>query len=496
MSPLTTLSRLLLVSRDPSALRGVWAVCEANSWQLETASSGLEAIERVETGHVPTLILLDIVPGDSEALHTLRWLRRVGPFIPVVVMSQAEDNRQMMEAVRLGAEDYVLKPLQADGLERVLRRHMLSSRTDQPLDLRADDVEAIGDNFYFLAASAASRRLRARASLLAQVAVPVLITGESGSGRETAARLIHKLSLRSEFPFAKINCSMLAPDVLEKELWSQEFASSGADGRTEAGRSDLYRTGSILLDEVDSLPDALQLKLLDLFQSKQVFKNGGEAARGDLRVMASTSVDAEVLVATGRLREDLWHWLSTFVLQVPSLRERREEVPLLLNHFMNRLSKRYGLPVRRISQDLSDACQRYSWPGNLREMENFVKRYLIGGDESVAKSELQGGPVLNSAASHAGSQSRLAHVVVHNGGNGEKTGLKSLLRTVKGEAEREAIARALDETHWNRKAAARKLNISYRALLYKIQQHQMTPPKTHVSNLAGDRGPNGTSHGE
>ncbi len=137
--------------------------------------------------------------------------------------------------------------------------------------------------------------------------------------------------------------------------------------------------------------------MLNLFQSKQVFRNGGEAAaRGDVRVMASTSVDAEVLVATGRLREDLWHWLSTFVLQVPSLRERREEIPLLLDHFMNRLAKRYGLPARRISPDLSDACQRYSWPGNFREMENFVKRYLIMGDESVAKSELQGGPGVGS----------------------------------------------------------------------------------------------------
>jgi len=126
-------------------------VCEPNSWQLETASSGLEAVERVESGDAPSLILLDLVPGDGEALHTLRWLRRVGPLTPVVVLAQPEDNQQMMEAVRLGAEDYVLKPLQADGLERVLRRHMLS-REVHALDLRAEDVEAVGDNFFFVAA--------------------------------------------------------------------------------------------------------------------------------------------------------------------------------------------------------------------------------------------------------------------------------------------------------------------------------------------------------
>ena len=124
MAQQTNPSRVLLVSRDALALRGVWSVCEPNSWQLETASSGLEAVERVESGDAPSLILLDLVPGDGEALHTLRWLRRVGPLTPVVVLAQPEDNQQMMEAVRLGAEDYVLKPLQAEGLERVLRRHM------------------------------------------------------------------------------------------------------------------------------------------------------------------------------------------------------------------------------------------------------------------------------------------------------------------------------------------------------------------------------------
>jgi len=227
-----------------------------------------------------------------------------------------------------------------------------------------------------------------------------------------------------------------------------------------------------------------------------VVRNGDEAsANGDVRVMASTSVDAQVLAAAGRLREDLWHWLSTFVLHVPSLRERRDEIPLLLEHFMSRLAKRYGLPARRLSPELCDACRRYSWPGNLREMENFVKRYLVMGDESVAQSELQGGPVVQ-AASAPRQRVEVDRLVVHNGGNGDKQGLKSLLRTVKGEAERTAISRALDETHWNRKAAARQLNISYRALLYKIQQHQMTPPKTQSSEFVDDQVPKRNGHGQ
>jgi len=492
----TNSNHILLVSREPLSLKSVWDASEANSWQVDPVRSGLEALERVETGQPASVILLDLSADDHDGLPTLRWLRRVGPHIPVVVLSQSDNDPQVMDAMRLGAEDYVVKPCQRGDLERVLRRHVAPPAAEHSLDAGAGAIESIGDNFYFVAASPATQRLRARASLLAQVAVPVLITGESGSGRETAARLIHKLSIRSEFPFAKIDCSLLPAEVLERELWGEGRERDGEGVRQLPGKFDLCRKGSILLDEVDSLPDHLQSKLLNLFQSKQVFRNGNEAsANGDVRVMASTSVDAQVLAAAGRLREDLWHWLSTFVLHVPSLRERRDEIPLLPEHFMSRLAKRYGLPARRLSPELCDACRRYSWPGNLREMENFVRRYLVMGDESVAQSELQGGPVVQ-AASAPRQRVEVDRLVVHNGGNGDKQGLKSLLRTVKGEAERTAISRALDETHWNRKAAARQLNISYRALLYKIQQHQMTPPKTQSSEFVDDQVPKRNGHGQ
>jgi DNA-binding NtrC family response regulator len=206
--------------------------------------------------------------------------------------------------------------------------------------------------------------------------------------------------------------------------------------------------------------------------------------------MASTSVDAEVLVATGRLREDLWQWISTFVLHVPSVRDRQEEIPILLTHFMNRLSRRYGLPARRISPELVTLCQRYSWPGNLREMEVFVKRYLIMGDEAVVKSELLQAPASNVSAHVPSTPDEIT--IVHGGAKGDRSGLKSLLRSVKGEAERAAIADALEQTQWNRKAAARLLDISYRALLYKIQHYQMAPPETYFSGVGVD-GPSGSS---
>ena len=423
----------------------------------------------------------------------LRWLRRVGPLTPVVVLAQPEDNQQMMEAVRLGAEDYVLKPLQADGLERVLRRHMLS-REVHALDLRAEDVEAIGDNFFFVAAGPVARRLRARASLLAQVTVPVLITGESGSGRETAARLIHKLSIRAEFPFAKINCSMLSPEVLERELWSQD---PGAGAGSNRATLDLGRKGTVLLDEVDSLPDPLQTKLLTLFQSKQVFRNGGDAcsARGCSR-------DGIYLSGCGGARR---YWPST----------RR---PVALAEHIRSSSAEPSRTSRRntgVAASLHESFGEAIWPScspNLFGSFGCVPAIFVAGefprdgefrealpdrcgDESVAKSEVQGGPVLASVpVSHRHEPKPHEIAVVHNGGNGDKQGLKSLLRSVKSEAERNAIARALKETQWNRKAAARLLSISYRALLYKIQQYQMTPRETHSASFVNDGRTKETSH--
>jgi two-component system, NtrC family, response regulator AtoC len=480
--------QILLVCRDQNAVRVVVGVCQQHAWSLVVAPSGLEALEQVESGTLPRLVILDLVAGDAEALHTLRRLRRAQPFVPVLVLADPGDKYQMSEAVHLGAEDCVVKPIDPHNIERALLRHFQSSvQLGTPV---AVGVETLGDNFLFVASSPAARRLRARASLLAQVAVPVLITGENGSGRETVARLIHKLSIRSEFPFVKVNCALLPPEIIEREIWG-----ASSNGTTHANANhDQSRRGSTLLDEVDSLPNQLQSKLLHYLQSREIFRTTGDSISiNEPRLMASTSVDAEVLVATGRLREDLWQWLSTFVLHVPSVRERQEEIPLLLTHFMNRLSRRYGLPARKISPELATLCQRYSWPGNLREMEVFVKRYLVMGDEAVVKSELLQAPASNVSHSHAPSTPDEI-TIVHSGAKGDRSGLKSLLRTVKGEAERAAIADALEQTQWNRKAAARLLNISYRALLYKIQHYQMVPPETYFSGVGVDGPPSGSSH--
>ena len=341
------------------------------------------------------------------------------------------------------------------------------------------EIEQIGEELYFVAASPVTRRLRTQAELLSQTDVPVLITGEAGSGKATAARLIHSLSIRSSLEFVRVSCAALTADTLESELFGYE--SSGGNGRLDSrpGKFEQCAKSTILLEDFDAMPVPVQLRLLRLLQMKEFVRFGGQSPiRVDVRIIAAAQGDLELAVSEKRVHEELYYHLSAFGLHVPPLRERRDEIPLLLGHFMNRLTRRYGVPAPHFSSALLEACQRYSWPGNLREMEVFVKRFLVFGDENAAVEEL-------NAHSHSDAGNG------HNNGNGHGNGhskngatntdeksssLKLLVRNAKGEAERGAITNALEETHWNRKAAARLLSISYRALLYKIQEYRLVPP--------------------
>ncbi len=358
------------------------------------------------------------------------------------------------------------------------------------------DIERISEELYFVAASPATRRLRTQAELLSQTDVPVLITGEAGSGKTTAARLIHSLSIRSSFPFARVKCAMLTSDLLENELFGYEHAFT--DGRPEStsGKFEQCARGTIFLDELDAMPESVQVRLLNFLESGEFVRCGGQTPiRADIRILAASCGELERAAAGTKILDELFYRLSVFELRVPPLRERFEEIPLLLGHAMKRLAQRYGVPAPRFSSSLLDACQQYSWPGNLRELEYFAKRFLAHGSEAAALQELKLNPGFSPDARKANGNpnGNLVNGLAHSGpprGTDEKSversSLKLLVRNAKGEAERNAIAEALSQTHWNRKAAARLLNVSYRALLYKIQEYHLSPPLETSRLVVGD----------
>jgi two-component system response regulator AtoC len=481
-------TRLLVVSREPAVLRPLWSIGEANSWHLETAGSGWEAMERVQSGSTPDLLLLDLPRGDADSLHILRWLRRLRPELPIILIAYPEDASREKEAIRLGAQDYLVRPVEDRQLEQVIQRHLFSTRPNPENDITSEDVEQLSAEAFFVGASPVMRKLRAQAELLAEANVPLMILGESGSGKDTVAHLIHKLSVRSSFPFAKVNCAALPGDLLESELFGYEHEVSNGSPRTKAGKFELCDKGTILLDEISEMPAELQSQVIQILQSKQFVRPGSHVTVDvDVRIIAAITANDERAAFERRLREDLYYRLSAFTVQVPPLRQRRDEIPLLLQHSMHHMAKHYNLQPRAFSASVLDACRAHSWPGNLKELESFVKRYLVMGDKDLALGERS--PDVEGY--NRGSFERVIDPSFPGNEPGASRShpgsLKSLVQSVKLEAERNAIAAALDKTGWNRKAAARLLKVSYRTLLYKIEQYHM-----HASDATPFAGGNGS----
>jgi DNA-binding NtrC family response regulator len=387
------------------------------------------------------------------------------------MLSCVADTKKVVQAMRLGAHDYLTKPFQKAELDAVIDQCLGQGKT-----AAGGEAEEVGEDTFFIAASPAMRKIRSQAALVAHVDIPVLLLGESGTGKEVLARLIHKLSARAHRTFLKVNCAAVPADLLESELFGYEPGAFTGATHAKPGKFELCNKGTILLDEIGEMPPQLQAKLLHVLQDQQFSRLGSRSViRVDVRILAATNIDIPQALAAKRLREDLYYRLNAFTLQLPPLRERKEEIPILLKHFMTRMAERYARPQLPLSPQLLEACQAHPWPGNLRELNNFLKRYLILGDENLAVAELQ--PRIDGNGG-IGARSE--------SGKGDAAGgLKSLARSAKDEAEGEAIRQALETTNWNRKQAAALLQISYKALLYKIRQYGIAEAKSHHKLSAG-----------
>lgn len=482
---ITESARLLVVSRESAALRPLWSIAEPNSWHVETAVSAWDAIERVQSGAAPHLLLLDLPRSDGDSLHILRWMRRLRPDLPVIVICCPEDAGLKREATRLGAQEVLIRPFDEARLESAIHRHLVSP-ADGDAEIASEDIEQLGPDSFFVSASPITQKLRAQSELLAEADVPVLILGERGSGKDTVARLIHKLSVRSGFPFLKVNCADMPGELLEAELFGNERTSSA--GRVGGGKIERAEKGTIFLDEIAEMPLGLQARLMQILQDKALPRpDNNHAPSADVRILAATSASIDRALAERKLREDLYYRLSAFTVQVPALRQRRSEIAVLLQHSMHHLAKHYGLPPREFAAGVLAACQNYSWPGNLKELESFVKRYLVAGNTEFTfndlRSNLAGGSGVGQVAgtpNQMSSRPDEKHAEQQHSG---RESLKSLIQSVKWEAERNAIGTALQKTGWNRKAAARLLQVSYRTLLYKIDQYHMSASEPFLSPL-------------
>jgi DNA-binding NtrC family response regulator len=446
---------------------------ESSNYAVETANSGEEALNKVKK-RAPDLMLVDMQMPAMNGLQTIRACKHLVPDQRIIMVSCVTETSSVVQAMRLGALDYMTKPIYKAELDAVIARCLAprdSLEAEVPVvhftaTTAVEHIDDLTDDLFFLAASPTMKQLRAQTSIISKVDVPILLLGESGVGKEIVARLIHKLSPRSQKPFIKVNCAALPTDLLESELFGYEAGAFTSASRPKPGKFELANHGTILLDELGEMNPLLQAKLLHVLQDGQFSRLGGRTTiTADVRVLAATNIDIEKAIAQKTFREDLYYRLNAFTMNVPPLRERREEIPALLKHFMTRFARQYSQSPLQYSDRLIDACLKYHWPGNLRELGNFVKRFLVLQDERLAISEL-GERSRPLAPSQSHSTSRVHH----------PEGLKSLVRSLKDETELKALKEALAATNWNRKLAATRLNISYKAILNKIKLYHITPP--------------------
>ena len=454
---------IVLIDDDIGTVNYIRKIVGDNA-TLHRFSDVIEASKYLTESLAPDLVLLDCNISDGtlhdSALALLAKFHKEKPWVPVVMLSSSGDMLEVLRATQIGAAGFIIKPSQKADIDLVLRQQ--STDAD---DSQVDTMEIPLDEYTSFVR--ASERMRYVESQCLRVAtdIPVLILGESGTGKEIAAKFIHKMSARSRRTFLKVNCAAMPIDLLESELFGYEQGAFTGAVKSKPGKFELCNEGTIFLDEIGEMPSALQAKLLQVLQDGSFSRLGGRTTvKVDVRIIAATNINIKAAMAQKTFREDLYYRLNGFGLLIPPLRERRDEIPILTRYFMRQSASKFGRDPLAIPANLMQALKSYSWPGNLRELDNTVKRYLVLADEQAIINELRPDNPLHSISDRSEVQC-------------DAGGLKSLVRGLKGDAESVMIGQTLQDAGWNKKAAADTLQISYKALLYKIKQYNLIEPE-------------------
>jgi two-component system response regulator AtoC len=453
--------RILVVDDEPGLRHTLTRILGGEGHEVASAPNGAAALEALDARDAD-LVLCDVRMPEMDGLTFLERYQARGGRALVLMMSAYGDDEVVIDAMQRGAYDFVTKPFRADQVILVVRKAMERERLRRRVEELSGELESLRGADGIVGGSEAMRRILELARKVARHPSTVLVTGESGTGKEVVARYVHRESPRADAPFVAVNCAAIPESLLESELFGH---TRGAFTGATAERRGLFEEadgGTLFLDEIGELPVALQVKLLRALQEGEIRRVGESVSRAvDVRLLAATSRDLEGDVASGRFRSDLYYRINVVRLHLPPLRERREDIGPLARHFVVMHARRFGgaAPPPALTAAALRRLEEHGWPGNVRELENAIERALVlcEGDR-IDVEHLERGEHPPAPAATNGS---------HPGGASADLSVKRRTEAL----ERALIAEALQRTGGNRTRAAQILELSHRALLYKIREY-------------------------
>ena len=454
------MEKILIVEDKDSLAQMLKETLEFGGYEVVTASDGAEGIERVKDSNAD-VVITDMKLPKKNGLEVLKASKNENPLVPVIVMTAFGSVETAVNAMKLGAYDFITKPLDTDYLQLLIQRSVKNQRIvtenlllKDMLSQRAGVPDIIGKSPKMIEVAENIRKV-------SSTRTSVLLLGESGTGKELFARAVHDLSPRKDYPFVPINCAAIPRELLESELFGHEKGAFTGAGERKLGKLELADKGTVFLDEIGEMDISLQAKILRAIQEGEIDRVGGtNSVKIDIRIIAASNRDLEAAAADKTFREDLYYRLSVFPISLPPLRERKEDIPAMVEHFITKYSSEMNIAHKTISPEALDLLMSYTWKGNIRELENVIERALIlcEGD-MITKNELRLNPIASS-----GGQSM----------DSDLTGtLDEVAKAALKTAESRRIRKALDDTHGNKTKAAEKLKVSYKTLLTKIKDYRI-----------------------
>jgi two-component system response regulator AtoC len=465
----------LIVDANADSRDGLARIVKEAGFPVLTAGSGSEGLALLTTLR-PQVVLLDMDLPGIDACDLIHQMRLEVTDVVLLALSSLQDTAHVVRTMRAGASDFLPKPASATVVQTAVRGALARSEASSAGDLAGmgGDSERFWPDLDLLYRN--SERMRAVEDIVRRAAdtnATILLQGESGTGKEMVAKSIHYISQRRDKPFLKVNCASLPGDLLESELFGHEKGAFTGAHRRKPGKFELAHRGTFLLDEIGEMPLALQAKLLHVLQDGRFFRVGGsEMIETDVRLVAATNRDLASVMGSGHFREDLYYRLNVVTISIPPLRERREEIPVLVDHFLRKFCRQYDREAPRLSPETLQLMQDYAWPGNVRELENMVKRLVVLQNEGLLQEEItmrRNRPwapreTIPVTAPPPSPPQLMGVPPIREA----DLGLKEIAKRAALEAEKAVLKEVLNRVRWNRAEAARVLKISYKALLYKI----------------------------